>query len=152
MHYATSICQNVFLYLSGRALHLRCSAKGCGFNSQGTHILIKKRIAWMHCKSLWIKASDKCIHVNNSSESSPVMLEEFEEHLTRDQRPFFHPESLQTLLFLVHVGVSSLQFTSLIFCRVQVRELEQPWQKLGFVPSDPFLFWSWFLFVEYCPL
>ncbi len=35
------------------------SAKGCGFNSQGTHILTKKCIAWMHCKSLWIKASAK---------------------------------------------------------------------------------------------
>ncbi len=41
--------------------HCVSSAKGCGFNSQGTHILIKKKcIAWMHCKSLWIKASAKC--------------------------------------------------------------------------------------------
>ncbi len=24
----------------------------------------KKCIAWMHCKSLWIKASAKCINVN----------------------------------------------------------------------------------------
>ncbi len=39
------------------------SAKGCGFNSQGTHILIKKCIAWMQCKSLWIKVSAKCINV-----------------------------------------------------------------------------------------
>ncbi len=29
-------------------------------------ILIKKCIAWMHCKSLWIKASAKCINVNVS--------------------------------------------------------------------------------------
>ncbi len=35
--------------------HCVSSAKGRGFNSQGTHILIKKCIAWMHCKSLWIK-------------------------------------------------------------------------------------------------
>ncbi len=40
--------------------HCISSAKGCGFNSQGTHILIKKCIA---CKSLWIKASAKCIYV-----------------------------------------------------------------------------------------
>ncbi len=40
--------------------HCVSSANGCGFNSQGTHILIKKCIAWMHCKSLWIKASSKC--------------------------------------------------------------------------------------------
>ncbi len=41
---------------------LSYSAKGCGFSSQGTHILMgkkKKCIAWMHCKSLWIKASAK---------------------------------------------------------------------------------------------
>ncbi len=44
--------------------HCVSSAKGCGFNSQGTHILIKTCIAWMHCKSLWIKASAKCINVN----------------------------------------------------------------------------------------
>ncbi len=33
--------------------------EGCGFNSQGTHTYWKKRIAWMHCKSLWIKAPAK---------------------------------------------------------------------------------------------
>ncbi len=44
--------------------HCISSAKGCGFDSQGTHILTKKCIAWMHCKSLWIKASAKCINVN----------------------------------------------------------------------------------------
>ncbi len=32
-----------------------------------------------------------------SSEFSPIMPEEFGEHLTRDQRPFLHPESLQIL-------------------------------------------------------
>ncbi len=34
------------------------------FNSQGTQILIKKCLACMHCKLLWIKASAKCINVN----------------------------------------------------------------------------------------
>ncbi len=33
----------------------------------------------------------------NSSKVSPVMSGEVREHLTRDQRPFLHPESLQTL-------------------------------------------------------
>ncbi len=33
----------------------------------------------------------------NSSTFSPIMPDEFREHLTRDQRPFLHPESLQTL-------------------------------------------------------
>ncbi len=40
------------------------------------------------------------------------------EHLTRDQRPFLHPESLQIFRFTA----SPLQFTSLIFYRVQVRK------------------------------
>ncbi len=40
--------------------HCASSAKGCGFNSQGTPIRTKKCIAWMYCKSLWIKPSDKC--------------------------------------------------------------------------------------------
>ncbi len=34
---------------------------------------------------------------NNSSEFSPIMPEEFGEHLIRDQRPFLHTESLQIL-------------------------------------------------------
>ncbi len=34
---------------------------------------------------------------HNSSEFSPIMPEEFGEHLIRDQRPFLHPESLQIL-------------------------------------------------------
>ncbi len=37
--------------------HCISSANGCEFNSQGTRILIKKCIAWMHCKSLWIKVT-----------------------------------------------------------------------------------------------
>ncbi len=49
---------NKFLWLSGRVL--RYQRKGCGFDSQGTHVPTKICITWMHCKSLWIKASDKC--------------------------------------------------------------------------------------------
>ncbi len=41
----------------------------------------------------------------------------------------------------LHVSTSSLQFTSLIFYRVQVRGLGRPWQKLHFVLSDPFCVW-----------
>ncbi len=47
-----------------------------------------------------------------------LMPDEVREHLTRDQRPFLHPESLQIFRFTA----SSLQFTSLIFYRVQIRE------------------------------
>ncbi len=62
-----------FLFISYGSVVEHCvsSAKGCGFNSQGTHILIKQCIAWMHCKSLWIKASAKCINVNVKCKISP---------------------------------------------------------------------------------
>ncbi len=40
----------------------------------------------------------------------------------------------------LHVGASYLQYTSLIFYRVQVRELAWPWQNFHFVLKDPFLF------------
>ncbi len=33
----------------------------------------------------------------NSSKFSPIMPDEVREHVTRDQRPFLHPESLQIL-------------------------------------------------------
>ncbi len=64
---------------------------------------------------------------DNSSEFSPIMPEEFGEHLIRDQRPFsssrISPDPSDSQL---HVRTSSLQFTSLIFYRVQVRGLEWP--------------------------
>ncbi len=59
-----------FLWLSDRALRIS-STKVCGFNSQGTHIPIKKNcIARMHCKSLWIKASAKCKCINDYPSAS----------------------------------------------------------------------------------
>ncbi len=62
------------------------------------------------------------VHVGHSywhpfTATSPIMPEEFGEHLT--------PQ--------LHVGASSLQFTSLIFCRVQIRGLGWPCKKLHFV-------------------
>ncbi len=82
----------------------------------------------------------------NSSEYSPIMPEEFGEHLIRDQRPFssyrISPDPSDSQL---HVS-TSLQFTPLIFCRVQVRGRGQPWQKLHCVLSDPFLCLFWCLF------
>ncbi len=52
---------------------------------------------------------------HNSSEFSPIMPEEFGEHLIRDQRPFssyrISPDPSDSQL---HDGASSLQFTSLI--------------------------------------
>ncbi len=50
---------SMFLWLSGRALCQQCKDRVPG----NTHT-DNKCIAWMHCKSLWIKASAKCINVN----------------------------------------------------------------------------------------
>ncbi len=62
----------------------------------------------------------------NSSEFSHIMPEEVGEHLIRDQRPFssyrITPDPSDSQL---HDGASSLQFTSLIFYRVQVRGQRQ---------------------------
>ncbi len=64
----------------------------------------------------------------NSSKFSPIMPDEVREHLTRDQRPFLHPESLQIHSFfssvhLTHFLQGSGQRTgmtsrSLVFCSV----------------------------------
>ncbi len=54
----------------------------------------------------------------NSSEFSLIMPDEFGEHLIRDQRPFssyrISPDPSDSQL---HVDSTSLQFTSLIFCK-----------------------------------
>ncbi len=52
----------VFLWLSGRALCLQHKRLWVQF--PGNWHTDKKCIAWMYCKSLWIKASAKCINVN----------------------------------------------------------------------------------------
>ncbi len=62
---------------------------------------------------------DLQIHSFSSSVHSLIFYRvQVREHLTRDLRPFLHPESLQIFRFTA----SPLQFTSLIFYRVQVRE------------------------------
>ncbi len=52
----------MFLWLSGRALHKQ--RKKLWVQFPGNACTNKKCIAWMHCKSLWIKASAKCININ----------------------------------------------------------------------------------------
>ncbi len=47
----------------------------------------------------------------NISNISPIIPDEIKEHLTRDQRPFLPPESLQIIQIQLHVSASSLQFT-----------------------------------------
>ncbi len=53
------------------------------------------------------------------------MPEEIREHLTRDQRPFLHPESLQ-IRYIPSSLTVLLLFSSLMFYNVQVRGLEWP--------------------------
>ncbi len=48
----------VFLWLSGQSIAL-AALKVVGSIPRESYWQ-KKCIAWMHCKSLWIKASDKC--------------------------------------------------------------------------------------------
>ncbi len=48
-----------------------------GFDSQGKQELIKcKTVTWMQCKSLWIKASAKCINVNVMSREAIYSIPE----------------------------------------------------------------------------
>ncbi len=78
-------------------------------------------------ENTWHEIRDHSFIQNHSRSSDSQLLlfsslifyrVQIREHLTRDQRPFLHPESLQIFRFTA----SSLQFTSLIFYRVQVRE------------------------------
>ncbi len=62
-HGFMALCHAVFL-CGSVVEHCVSSAKGCGFDSQGTHILIKNVYSECNCKSLWIKASAKCVNVN----------------------------------------------------------------------------------------
>ncbi len=51
------------VFLCGSVVeHCVSSAKGCGFDSQGTHILMK--MYNLNATVRWIKASAKCINVN----------------------------------------------------------------------------------------
>ncbi len=61
---------------------------------------------------------DLQINIFSSVHSLIFYRVQIREHLTRDQRPFLHPESLQILQ--IHSFFSSVH--SLIFYRVQVRE------------------------------
>ncbi len=59
------------MFLCGSVVeHCVSSAKGCGFDSQGTHVLMKMYNLNAIVKSLWIKASAKCINVNVMSQVS----------------------------------------------------------------------------------
>jgi len=62
------------------------------------------------------------------------MPDEFGEHLTRDQGPFLHIESLQILQ--IH---KFMCFFSSVHSTHQVRELGRSWQTLHFVLSYTFL-------------
>ncbi len=84
----------------------------------------------------------------NSSNVSPIMPDEV---ITPDTRPETIPSSRITpdpSDSQLHDGASSLQVTSLIFYRVQVRGLAIA--EACFVLSDPFLCCFWGLCLDYC--
>ncbi len=75
----------------------------------------------------------------NSSEFSPIMSEEFGEHLTRDQRPFLHTESLQILQ--IHSSMTVLLLFSSphsFSVGFRSRGTETAMVKIHFVLSDHF--------------
>ncbi len=80
---------------------------------------------------------------NNSSEFSPIMPDNRSETIPSSR---ISPDPSDSQL----IGVSSLQFTSLIFCRVQVRGQGQPWQKLHLCSGPIFVLISMFV-LDYCP-
>ncbi len=82
----------------------------------------------------------------NSSKLSPIMPDEVREHLTRDQRPFLHPESLQILQIHSSMTVLLLFSSSLIFYRVQVRGLEWPAEAWFCAQWPIFVLFLWIVF------
>ncbi len=62
--------------------------------------------------SCWPQLLQRSFPSYNSSEFSPIIPDEVREHLTRDQRPFLHPESLQILQ--IHSFFSSGHLTHLL--------------------------------------
>ncbi len=80
------------------------------------------------------------------------MPDEVREHLTRDQRPFLHPESLQILQIHSSMTVLLLFSSPHSFSTGFSSEDWNGQQKLGFVPSDPFLCCFWGLCLDYCTI
>ncbi len=88
----------------------------------------------------------------NSSKLSPIMPDEVREHLTRDQRPFLHPESLQILQIHSSMTVLLLFSSPHSFSTGFRSEDWNGQQKIGFELSDPFLCCFWGLCLDYCPV
>ncbi len=72
----------------------------------------------------------------NSSKFSPIMPDEVREHLTRDQRPFLHPESLQILQ--IHSFFSSVHLTHF---------LQGSGQRTGMAIAEAWFCTQWPIFV-----
>ncbi len=62
------ILNNIIIYTSDSSLILKIGLKvqrlSFLYLLYTLYLLTKTCIAWMHCKSLWIKASAKCININ----------------------------------------------------------------------------------------
>ncbi len=97
--------------------HCVSSAKGHGFNSQGTHMkhTDKKCIAWIHCKSLWIKASAKCINVKWTDTLCKKMT-----HLITLSCPCRPGQASQMIAFSNKTNLLSLYMLVSSFTRMQL--------------------------------
>ncbi len=102
--------------------HSRSSDSQLLLSSVHTHLFYRVQV-----REPWHEIRDHSFTQNHSRSSDSQLFSsvhslifyrvQFREHLTRDQRPFLHPESLQIFRFTA----SPLQFTPLIFYRVQVK-------------------------------
>ncbi len=84
----------------------------------------------------------------NSSKCSPIMPDEVKEHLTRDQRPFLHPESLQILQ--IHSFFSSVHLTH--FLQGSGQRTGMTIAEACFCAQWPILCCFWGLCLDYCPV
>ncbi len=85
----------------------------------------------------------------NSSKCSPIMPDEVRKHLTRDQRPFLHPESLQILQ--IHSSMTVfLLFSSPHSSSTGFRSEDWNGHSRSLVLCPVTRFWG--LCLDYCPV
>ncbi len=96
---------------------------------------------WPHLMAaFYSKLFKTSIFQFNISKCSPIMPDEVKEQLTRDQRPFLHPESLQTL----YIHSSMLCFFSSVHL---THVLQGSGQRTGMAKAEAWFCAQWPIFV-----